>query len=181
MNKNLIFNFFDRLFYKDIYYIYNMTIYHFLIIFSSVLGFTYNYGIFYSLSLSVPENIFELSGNSLLRNLLLILQLLILDFSFLLILMYEIKFFRLNWHKLIIIELILLIISFFIAPFRDILFFLSFNTIEIYMAYRIFIKYLSDNYNFTLFRYVFLGLSYIFLLKILIINPIRYILVYYFY
>ena len=158
-------NYYSKYFSKDIYYIYSMTIYHVLIIIFTFLGISHDSNVFYTLTLSGGhENIFQTlsSFRGAIESYILILIIFLLDALFLIVLMLEFKWMRLNFKKLFLIEITLIGISFFIPFFRDVMFFLSLNSVQIYIVYRILMK------NIWFFKFPFIFSSYIYILRLII-------------
>ncbi len=165
---------YNKLFAKDVYYLYSMTIYHFIIIFYTLLGLKFQSKVFYTLTLlGNHANIFEMHFGNLKDNILwnyayaylLVLIIFILDIIFLIILMFEFKWLAFNYKKILGIELMLIGISFFFPFFRDVMFFLSINSLQIYIVYRIIIK------NIWFLKIPIIFSSYMFIIR-LILYPV---------
>lgn len=158
-------SFYNKFFGKDIYYLYSMTIYHILIIIFSILGIASSPHIFYKLSLfSNDVSIFIQLEN--IRNILfayfIVVMIFLMDLIFLTILMHEFKSLKLSFKKLLLIEFVLIGISFFIPFFRDMMFFMTINSIQIYIVYRILLK------NIWFLKPLFIFMSYVFIAKLII-------------
>jgi hypothetical protein len=161
---------------KNYYFLISMSVLHALIILYIIFGFKFNYPVFFTLSLSgiSTANIFNMNfGNGsaiwgYIYAYLLILCIFLIDVGFLVILMFEFEWIRLSYKRILLIEIILISISFFIPFFRNMMFFLSLNTIQIYVIYRIIFK-------IPLMNYAFIFGSYLMVFK-LILKPIALIL-----
>ncbi len=86
---------------------------------------------------------------------------LFLDFALLLILKSEFKGLKLDYTKIIIIEILVFLLGIFNPYVRTALMFFSANTLQITIAYRWFIK------KWVVFQYFFILGSYILILKLL--------------
>jgi len=156
----------EKLFSKDVYYLYAMTLYHFLIILYAIVGYQHDSKVFYTLTLmGSQQDISHMysSIESILYNYLVVIIILILDIIFLILVMKEFKFLMLSYKKIIAVEIILLTISIFVPSFRDIMFFLSLNSLQIYIVYRLILK------NISILRVPILILIYARVIKFLLI------------
>jgi hypothetical protein len=147
-------NLYDKYLSKDYYYLILMTIYHIEILFFAYLGIETTTHTFLPMissshanSLSILNYQFSFSSFNAIFFTLVIL---ILDFSFLLIIKKEIKhyedirqtnfWFKLTTFRIVIIEVIVLLMSMGHPTLRASLYFLSFNTFQIYFIYRLLFK-----------------------------------------
>jgi hypothetical protein len=147
-------NLYDKYLSKDYYYLILMSIYHIEILFFAYLGIETTTHTFLPMissshanSLSILNYRFSFSSFNAIFFTLVIL---ILDFAFLFIIKKEIKhyeetyqtrfYFRLTNFKIFIIEVIVLLMSVGHPTLRASLYFLSFNTFQIYVIYRVLFK-----------------------------------------
>lgn len=159
----------DLLFKEPFYYIYSMSFYHVLIIIFTLLNITSEQPkVFFVLSFETFNFHLLDSSKSIISNIIFVLLIMIIDMIFLLICMYEFKSLKLTFNKIIIIEILIFIMSFSHPVLRMIMLFLSLNTLQITVFYKI-IKYIPFA------KYPFLTGSYFIILKLLSIPLIQYV------
>jgi hypothetical protein len=154
---NIVFKlgqFYDKWLTKDYYYLILMTIYHLQILLLAFIGIETTTHTFLPMisashanSLSVLNYRFSFSSFNAIFFTLVIL---VLDFAFLFIIKKEINhyeqtrqvhfFFKLTNTKIIIIEIIVLMMSMGNPTLRASIYFMSFNTFQIYVIYRLIFK-----------------------------------------
>lgn len=169
MSPGKIYNLF---FSKEIYYLYAMSVYHILILIFYFLGIKSDPQIFYSLTLlgNHPDLFSYFSTiRGIIESYVLVLYIFIIDVGFLIVLMLEFKWLRLNYKKILFAEIIIISLTFFFPILRDVMFFLSFNSVGIYIIYRLILK--SDLIGWF-FKFPFLLLVYSFIIKLIIIGII---------
>jgi hypothetical protein len=145
---------YDKYLSKDYYYLILMTLYHLEILFFAAIGIEVSSHTFLPMissshanSLSILNYQFSFSSFNAIFFTIVIL---IVDFAFLFIIKKEIKHyeqtrqihfpFQLTTMKVIIIEIIVLLLSAGHPTLRASLYFMSFNTIQIYIIYRVIFK-----------------------------------------
>ena len=165
-----IYSFYEKYFGKEIYFIWSYTIIHFILILYAFykIDTSFTPPVFYKFTLfGTTTNIFNMySGIQLyLYSYISIILIFLIDVAFLIILMLEFKWMRLNYTRILLFEFVLLLISFFSPFFRETMFFMSFNTVGIYLIYRIILK------NIWFFKFPILFCSYIFIFRLLL-SPI---------
>jgi hypothetical protein len=146
-----LFGLYDKYLSKDYYYLILMTLYHLEILFFAAIGIEVSSHTFlpmisssHASSLSILNYQFSFSSFNAIFFTIVIL---IVDFAFLFIIKKEIKHyeqtrqarfpFQLTTMKVIIIEIIVLLLSVGHPTLRAALYFMSFNTIQIYIIYRV--------------------------------------------
>ncbi len=164
-----------NLFGKNYYFLIIMTAIHVLKIIETLGGIDIKTRIFYKMTFTgwdFGSVLFSSHGGGLwglIYSYLLVLAIFLIDCGFLLVLMFEFEFIRLSYKKILIIEVFLIMISFFIPLFREIMFFMSFNTIVIYLIYRYLIGFELFPIIGPMFKYGFLISAYMMFLKLVII------------
>jgi len=154
----------DKYFSKPFYFLLAYTAIHFILILYAYFNIqnTFIPPIFYKFSFQgINANAVDMGY---VYAYLLVLLIFIIDVAFLIVLMLEFKWLRLNYKKVLLLEIVLISISFMIPFFREIMFFMSFNTIGIYIIYRGLLP-------IWFFRTPFIFVSYIYLIRV-IISPI---------
>lgn len=159
LNKKLIW-IWDNFYSNPIFYIYNMSIYHiFIIIFTLFLGIKINSQTFVQLSIeSIKIDITQNFFKSLVFSTVII----ILDLIFFIIIATEFKRLKLSTFKIIFIEIFIFYISFSYPFLRSTLFFLTLNSLQIFIPYK-----LMKAMPFYLFNIIFITSSYIIIIKLL--------------
>jgi hypothetical protein len=150
-------SFISKLLKKDYYYLITMSVYHIELILFGIIGFIpkwYNYHTFFPLyfdssSLHADFLNYEIGFNAL--TIFFTLIILILDFTFLFLVRNEIKIEQEKKHTvfwfypskkmLIPIEILIFYMSLGNPIMRMILYFVSLNTIQIFITYRFIMKY----------------------------------------
>lgn len=151
--------------YRDfVNYLYLMTFYHGLIILYFYL-FPFEVGkmpvkVFYTINfMGFNTNLFDFTLENIFKTWIALVFILILDMIFLTIMMIEFKKLNLTWKKIFYIEILTLITGFFLPFLRNIMFFLSLNTIQILVTYKI-IK------NIWFGKYIFITGAIILILRL---------------
>lgn len=163
MSIHKIFNLYYRFFGNAHYYLYSMSIYHILIILYTLIGISgFNTSIFYGLTLNPYQtNVLNvLDVMNIIESYIYILIILIIDVIFLVIIMLEFRPKILTIKNILFFEIIILSFSMLSPIFRDVMFFLSLNTLQITIIYKI-MKYIP------LMKDVFIAGSYILIFKLL--------------
>lgn len=173
---------YDKLFGKDIYYLYAMTAYHILIPiwvyyygFNRAMTFVTINAINFGQSTNIMSNITLQNGfYAVMWGFVVV----VLDFFFLFILKHSFHLSKITlklWNKrpkeytflsyknIAIIELIIFAISFYSVALRELMFFMSFNTMQITITY-----FLIRKIPFSLGKILFISAAYIFIIKLLI-------------
>jgi len=172
----IIYNIHNRLFGKDIYYIYSMSVYHFItILYTYAFGQNIPSSVMYKLTLNANAMNDYFKLDNFMRNYLMLGLIVIIDLIFFVIIFMEFKPKWMTMKRIELFCLITLIVGFIFPFFREIMFFLSINTLAITVSYKL-IKW-SPKVFFL--KYVFLIGSYIYIVK-LIFYPL-YMFVYYAY
>lgn len=175
---------YDRFFGKDVYYLYTWTLYHLLIPiwtfyfgFNQAMTFVTIDPINLHNTTNIMENIFEMKAIFLVIAWSTVIV--FLDLFFLLIVRAHFNLDRiklklpfsnkiksyqcLSMRNITIIEVAIFILSFYSVSLRDIMLFLSLNTIQMVVIYS-FIK----NVPFNLGRVFFIAAAYVFIFRLLI-------------
>lgn len=155
---------YDKYFSKEIYFVVAYTLIHLILIVFAFTGISspFQPPVFYQFTIEGLNNNLYAGLNGYVYSYLLLLLILIIDVLFLIVLMLEFRCMRLNYKKVLSLEILLLAISFMFPFFREIMFFMSFNTIGIYIIYRLILK------NIWYFRFPFIFSSYIFIIRLLL-------------
>lgn len=136
MDRIKILNLYDKFYKHPYYYLYSMSIYHILIIlYSYVFILSYTPKTFYTLSFSIADTTNFFNDGDVLKNIFYTFLIISIDFIFLYILMKEFKSLNLNYFKVILLEIVIILISISHFILRDIMFFLSLNTLQITIVY----------------------------------------------
>lgn len=164
MITNQILKIHDYLFREKYYYLYAMTIAHLIIIIYTIIGLDgYTSKTYYTLSLNPYSSVIKnISIFKLQESIIILFEIYIIDLIFFLILMFEFKQLKLTFKKIIIIETIIMILSFSFTPIRDIMFFLSLNSLQITLYYSILMRYIF------FMKYVFISASYVYVIQLLL-------------
>lgn len=150
-------------YFKPINFIYSMSFYHILVALFMFIGIEYNYKVFFILDFSSAQ-ITHINDNILksgMMNILFSLSILLVDFIFLIIIMYEFKQLKLTWKKISLIEGIIFFVSLSNPYLRVVMMFLSLNTLTITIFYKI-----MKNIPYT--NYIIVTGSYIIIIKLLL-------------
>lgn len=160
---------YNRIF-KPINFIYSMSFYHVLVALFMLIGIEYNYKVFFVLDFSTAT-VSHLNDNILksgIMNILFSLSILVVDFIFLIIIMFEFKQLKLTLKKISIIEVIIFFIALSNPYLRMIMLFLSLNTLAITIFYKI-----MKNVPYT--NYIIVTGSYIIIIKLLLFPVFDYL------
>lgn len=173
MNTFNINELYDKFYSKDYYYLISMSVYHVLIIiFTLVLGVNIPVKTLFLFTWEgLNEHIVNYSLSLNFRNLIMMFIIMFFDFIFLFIISNEINniqqknnkkyWFNLTKKRIIIIEILIFFFTLSHPIPRQIMYFLSFNTFQIFITYKI-IKYIPFG------KFIFLSGSYISLFKLLL-------------
>ena len=166
---NLLNRVYDYLYKEPFYYIYSRSFYHVLIIIFTLLHISdIQPNVFFVLNFDTFNlHLFESGIESLIKNVIFVLLIMIVDVIFLLILMYEFKSLKLTYTKIFFLEIIIFVLALSNPTLRMIMLFLSLNTLEVTVFYKI-IKYIPFS------KYAFLTGSYILILKLLLVPVIEF-------
>jgi len=157
-----LFNLYDKYYKHDYYYLYAMTVYHLIIIIYTYLFKTELYTkTFFVLSWNISTHSTDFISVFSFKNLFFISLIFIIDFIFFIVIMKEFDVLKLNYTKIIIFEIIILTLSLSHPTIRNIMYFLSLNTLQITIIYK-FVKYIP------LGKFLFLTGAYISVLKLLL-------------
>lgn len=164
--------YFDKYYKENYYYLFSMSIYHILIILATLfLSVDFKVKTFMIFSFN-PETVDIINFNMdfTFKSMFLLFIILLIDFIFLYIIKKEIEYyeqknnkiywFRLTTLRMILIELIILSFTIHNPMSRQIMYFLSLNTMQIFFIYKI-IK------NVSIGKLLFLTWGYIILLKLI--------------
>jgi len=151
----------DLLYKENYYYIYSMSIYHVMIILASYLIGYVPAAVKYRLTLDVGQVYNFLDPVHIVSNYMLVLLAIVLDLIFLIIIKLEFNPNWLTYNRIIYIEILSLFAGFLFPYIREILFFLSINSLSMTIIYYV-IK------NVWLSKYLFITGSYIYILKLII-------------
>lgn len=167
-----LFKLYDKLYKHDYYYLYTMTIYHFIIILYTYLFKTELITkTFFVLSWNFTSHTSDLISVFSFKNAFFISLIFIIDFLFFIIIMKEFKVLKLNYTKILIFEIIILSLSFSSPVIRDTMYFLSLNTLQITIIYK-FVKVIP------LGKFLFLSGAYISTIKLILFPVITFINLY---
>jgi len=176
-----IFNIYDKYYKKSIYYIYAMTVYHFEIILFLMLfpTITFNLNTFIPLVFSKGIEDFAFLNYQIGFNFNTIFYsslILLADFAFLFIikneihkqeLKYGVKYwYALDKKRIFFIECIIFYLSLGNPYIRETLYFLSLNTIQIYVIYRIFIAKIDKWLDIKICHFIFTTGAYLSILML---------------
>lgn len=157
-----IFTLYDKYYKHDYYYLYVMTAYHFIIILYTVLfQIEMATKTFFVLSWDLTNHTSDFISIFSFKNVFFISLIFIIDFIFFIIVMKEFKSLKLSYKKIIILEIIILMLSFLNPTLRNIMYFLSLNTLQITIIYK-FVKYVPMG------KFLFLTGAYITLIKLIL-------------
>lgn len=129
---------YDLFFKKEYYILYVLTLIHLIIILYTLLDITgYRSNVYYKLTLNPYSTVLDLSFHSISETILLLFEMYIIDFVFFGILYLEFKQLKLTFKKIFIIDTVIIFISFWSPQIRDIMFFMSFNSLQMFVYYYI--------------------------------------------
>jgi len=159
---NYIINSYDFLFKHSYYYLYVMTVYHILIILSLYyLEKEFANHVWFSLSLQLQDIFTELSTiQYLAQKMLWITIIILLDLFLLTIFMIEFERLNLTVKKIVLLEIVIFSVSFYSLIVRDVMFFLSINTLQIYLVFKT-MKYIP------FLKIVFITGAYIYIFQLI--------------
>lgn len=164
-----IFNFYEKYYKHDYYYLYIMSIIHVLLLFYTYIFQTEISGnTLVVLSFDVDNSTVDFINRFSFKNIFFISLIFIIDFIFLIILMKEFEQLKLNYYKIFLIEMLILFLSLSNPTIRNSMYFLSLNTLQITIVFKI-IKYIP------LGKLLFLSTAYIALIKLMLYPIIEYI------
>ena len=124
---------------RELNYLVSMSVYHVLIIILFLFGITTDSHIMYRLTLAGSQAALFADFSNVLgmfSSMVTVIIIFIIDVAFLIILMLEFKWMRLNYKRLLALEVGIIAVSSIVPIIRDIMFFLSINSVAIYITYR---------------------------------------------
>jgi|SRR3972149_769967 len=158
----------SRLFKEDYYYIYWMSVYHILIALFSLKYPEIPKHVIYVLTFTPQSQqslLDMISAANMVWSIILIFVVIIVDLVFIYLVLSEFKITINKLYSVFIIEGLLLLISFWFPYLRDVLLFLSLNTIIITVTYK-FIKMERNYFGTHALRYILIFGSVVYIIKL---------------